>query len=380
MVQLNSLLEFSDRGYEDFVSMKKNLKHYGGNKVKEILFDRNQTTPTSATAVDLEEKGGLTISDKGKTELAIFLAMDTNDNAYDGAYVTGHYIDSDGVKHDFTGYVNTTDSTTEVALPTDFYCWNLEDYTAETVLVFSMEVQPGENLYIGTTGMVTDAELRLATIAGEATYPVITTLFGVGDVYGLEETDTAGDVGKVITLKYWTPWGKLKEASFTLAENTTTIVRLTDTTTGLVTVDFYRRYTMKTTATVGKYVAIGFDADKRAGTVAIDTFYGVIEEGYWMSMHSKLFVPGTAYGKLFLGKVKINGSVDAKQGILEITYTPKGLAASITTRLITLGSGYAEKEFAFELEPLTEVSYKCADDAATPTILTAAISNIMVYG
>jgi len=380
MVQLGSLKEFSDRGYEDFLSMKKNLKHYGGNKVKEIIFDRNQTTPTSATAVDLEEKGGLTITDKGKTELAIFLAMDTNDNAYDGAYVTGHYFDSDGAKHDFVGYVNTTDSTTEVALPIDFYCWNLEDYTAETVLVFSMEVQSGENLYIGTTGMLADAELRLATIAGEATYPVITTLFGVGDVYGLEETDTAGDVGKVITLKYWTPWGKLKEAKFTLAANTTTIVRLTDTTTGLVTVDFYRRYSMKTTATVGKYVAIGFDADKRAGTVAIDVFYGVIEEGYWMSMHSKLFVPGVAYGKLFLGKVRINGSVDGKLGILEITYQPKDSAASITTRLITLGSGFAEKEFAFELEPLTEVSFKCADDAATPTILTAELSNIMVYG
>jgi hypothetical protein len=379
MVQIGSLIEFSDRGYEDFVSMKKNLKHYGGNKVKELIFEHNQTTPKSATAAEFSEKGGLTISDKASTALTIVLAMDTNDNAYDGAYVTGHYITNAGVKTDFVAYVNTTDSKTEVAIAADFYCWNLEDYTAKDVLVFSMEVQAGENLYIGTTGMVADAELRLATIAGGATYPVITTLFGAGDIYGLEETDTAGDVGKVITLKYWTPWGKLKEAKFTLAADTTTIVRLTDTTTGLVTVDFYRRYTMKTTATVGKYVAIGFDADKRAGTVAIDVFYGVIEEGYWASKHSRLMVPSDTYGKLYLGKIKINGSVDAKQGIMEVTYQPKDAATYITSRVIAVGSGVVEKDYAFELEPLSEVTYKVADDAATPTILSAEISNIMVY-
>ena len=379
MTQLGSLSEHSDRGYEDFVSMKKNLRHYGGNKLKELLFERNQTTPTNATAVEFEEKGGLTITDKGKVELAIVCAVDTDDNAYDGATLTGHYFDSDGVNHDFTVSINTEDSTTEVEISSDFYCWNLVDYTAATVLVLSVAVETGDNLYVGTTGMTANAELRLATIAAEATYPVVTTLFGVGDVYGKEETNTAGDVGKVITLKYWTPWGQLKEAKFTLAADTSTIVRLTDTTTGLVTVDFYRRYSMKTTATVGKYVCIGSDADKRAGTVAIDTFYGVIEEGYWMSLHSRLMAPGLAYGKLYLGNIRMNGNIDAKLGIMEVTFTPKN-GASVTSRLYCLGSGSLYKEYAIELEPLSEVYYKCADDATTPVVLTAEINNLMVYG
>lgn len=380
MTQSHGLLKLSDRGYEDYVSMKKHIKNFADvDTITESAFQFTQTSPTSATAVEVSQKGGLTISDKAKTAIAIFLASDTNDDAYDGHSVTGHYITNAGVKSSFTLAYNTTATTTEVTGPTDFYCWNLEDYTAATVLVSSVAVQTGDNVYIGETGMVAGAEKRLATIAAAATYPVVTTLFGAGDVYGKEETNTAGDVGKVCTLKYWTPWGTLKEAKHTLAANTTTIVRLTDTTTGLVTVDFYRPYTYKTTAVTGKYVAIGYDADKRAGTVAIDVFYAVIEEGNFESIHSRLMAPGSIYGRLYLGDLNVINSNAAKVAILYITYTPyEGIAR--TYKKTFMGTYQLQWDFALRLDPLSEVTLTLADDAATAVDADILLRSILIYG
>jgi len=364
MTQTGILQKHTDRGYEDYVSMKKNLKsRYAGSKVTESIFRRTQTSPTSVTGVEFSEKGGLTMHDKTSTALTIVMASDTNDNAYDGFGITGHYITNAGVKSTFTAVYDTTDTTTEVACCADFYCWNLEDYTAATVLVSSIAVQAGDNVYVGTTGLT--AELRIATIVATATYPVITTLFGAGDVYGVEESDTAGDVGLVCTLEYWTPWGVMKTASHTLAATTTNIVRLTDTTTGYVVLDYYRPYSYKTTAVTGKYVLLGYDADKRVGVVAIDQNFAVIEEAFVESLHSRLFVPAATEGKLFLGDITAYNSIAAKIATIAFTYTPKdGPEQSHTW--IFYGTTDFKQAFAMELEPLTEVTITLADDAATP--------------
>ena len=377
MTQTSIVHHQTDRGYEDYVSMKKYIKAlYGGAAVSEHILRRTQTSPTNATPVEIEEKGGLTISDKASTELAIFLAADTDDAAYDDQTVTIHYITAAGVKTTASIAYNGT-TTTEVAGPTDFYCWNLEDYTAATVIVSSVAVEAAQNVYIGTTGMVANAELRLATIAAAATYPVVTTLFGAGDVYGLEETATAGDAGLVCTLEYWTPWGKKKTAAHTLSATTTAIVRLLDTTTGLPCLDFYRRHFYTTTAITGKYVAIGYDADKRVGVVAIDVFYGVIEEAHWASVHSRIFVPGAAYGKMFLGDVKALKTVPAKVAILGLTFTIKG---QLEQKHSVTFNGYIPFDipYAYELEPLTEVTFDLADDGATPTVVEVRYRTIEV--
>jgi len=379
MSQKGCLQHVIDRGYEDYVSVKKNVKaQYGGKLVREEMFQRIQTTPTSLTAVELEEKGGLTISDKASTALTIVLASDTNDNAYDTHSVTGYYITNAGVKKSFTAAYDTDDSTTEVACASDFYCWNLEDYTAATVLVSSVAVQALNNVYIGTTGMVANAELRLATIAAAATYPVVTTLFGAGDVYGKEETNTAGDVGLVITCQYWTPWGNLKEGAFTLAPDTTTIVRLLDTTTGLPVLDFFRRYDLATTALAGKYIVIGFDADKRAGTAALDVFYGVIEEGNYRSIHSRMFAPGSAYGRLFLGYLHICASLATKYAKFHVKFKAKGETAYEELQWVVPGAVDMFLEIACEIEPLSEITMSVSDDAATPVIASILTKSIMV--
>jgi hypothetical protein len=217
-------------------------------------------------------------------------------------------------------------------------------------------VQPGDNVYIGTTGMGANAELRLATIAAAATYPVVTTLFGAGDVYGKEETNTAGDVGKVITLSYLTPWGSIKTAKFTLAADTTTIVRLTDTTTGLVTVDFYRVREMSTTAVTGKYVAIGYDADKRAGTVALDTFYGVIEEAYDRSIHSRYMVPKDR--KAWLAYICVGQAIGTNlDTYLTILMTPYGRTTQNSCQVAIPNNNLFHIEPLFQLAELSEITF-----------------------
>ena len=370
MTQTGFNKQLADRGYEDYVSLKKNLKHqYKGTQVIEHIVHRKQTTPTSTTSVEFEEKGGLTISDKTSTELTIVVACDTNDNAYDGYGITGHYFTAAGVASTFTVVYDTTATTTEVACAADFYCWNLRDYTPATVLVSSIAVQAGDNVYVGTTGMVAGAEKRLATIVATATYPVVTTLFGAGDVYGLEETNTGGDVGLVITASYFTPWGVEYEGNFTLAANTTTIVRITDSTTGYPVLDFYRRHDITTTALVGKYVAIGYDTDKRVGTVAIDVFYGVIEEANYMSVHSRHFAPSAATGRLFVGQFDVTNSNVLKIATIEVYFTPKG--ESLSTMISwDIAGGHQLLPMTVELEPATDFTVKIADDGATPVNVT----------
>lgn len=379
MVQQYQLLKLTDRGYEDYVSMKKHIKNFAAvTTITETQFQFTQTSPTSATGVEISQKGGLTISDKASTAIAIFLACDTDDAAYDGKSVLIHYITNAGVKTTATIAFNGT-TTTEVAGPTNFYCWNLEDYTAATVIVCSVAVQAGDNVYIGETGMVAGAEKRLATIAAAATYPVITTLFGAGDVYGLEETDTAGDVGKVCTAKYWTPWGQLKEMKHTLQANTTTINRCIDTTTLRVTVDFFRPCCYSTTAVAGKYIALGYDADKRVGTVVIDVFYAVIEEANYQSIHSRLMAPGAALGRLYLGDIRAYNNLSAKYATLQLTFTPYG-ELSRTVLWSFYGDHQFQMDFGFRLDPLSEVTLKLADDAATPVSCGVILRSIQIYG
>lgn len=311
----------------------------------------------TGSEVELAEKGGLTLSLKGKTEISLKLACDTNDNAYDTKTVTGHYFTSAGVAKTFTATYNATDTTTEVACCSDFYCWDLINYTAATVLVSSVAVQAGDAVYLGTTGMVANAELRYATIAAAATYPVHTTLFGVGHIYGAEESNTAGDVGKVITLTYYTSWGLIRTASITLAADTTTIQRFVNTDTSLVVTDFYRVRTITTTANLGKYVCIAVDADKLVGTAALDTYYGVIEEGYHESMHTAYF--GRYNSDVWLTQICCNNSVaSAIDTYIKITYTPYGDTIAHTCIIALSNNTQSKLEPMLQLARNTDVKFE----------------------
>lgn len=383
MVQIGFIKRIADRGFEDFVSMKKNVRSiYGGRRTDDCIIHRSQTTPTSATAVEFEEKGGLTISDAVKTGKTLVLAASANNNAYDGQFVTVHYFSNAGVTKTAVGTFNSADSTTEVAFSpamTDFYCWDLQNYTQETCIVSSVAAAAGEYFYIGTTGLT--AELRYATIAPAGTYALAATMFGVGNCFVLEESNTAGDVGKVITNKYWTPWGQLRECKGTLAANTTTIVRMavTNADTTEYCMDFYRRYELETTGLVGKYVAIGIDADKVVGTVAVDTFYGVIEEGNYESVHSRQFVPAAEYGKKYIGDVHITQETSKDYpGIVYVTFQTKGCVTTEQLQWSANAGSDITLDFAYELEPLSEITYKLADDGTHPVAVDLTIRNLHV--
>lgn len=345
--------------FEDEASLKQWIRKQNIYKAEETTLFRSIINQAgTGSEVELAEKGGLTISQKGKTELTLVMASDTDDNAYDTKTVTIHYRTAAGTAKTAVATFNAANSTTEVAFVpavTDFYCWDLISYTAATVIVSSVAVQAGDNVYIGTTGLT--AEIRYATIAAAATYPVHTTLFGVGHIWGAEETNTAGDVGKVITLSYYTPWGLVRTASFTLAADTTTIQRLVNTDTSLVVCDFYRLRSMTTTAAAGKYICIAHDADKLAGTAALDTFYGVIEEGYHESMH-------TAYLSRYncdcwLSMICCNNAVATNiDTYLKLTYTPYGDTVAHVCMIALSNNNVSKIEPMLQLAEATDVKFE----------------------
>jgi hypothetical protein len=347
--------EITGQAFESYETLHKHLRHVYGDKAVERLFKYQQLSTNAA--VEVSEKGTLTLSDAGKTALTLVLACDTNDNAYDTKTVTVHYYTNAGVAKTVVATYDPTATTTEVAVCSDFYCWNLDDYTAATVIVSSVAVQAGDNVYIGTTGMVAGAEKRYATIAAAATYPVVTTLFGVGNVFCAEEANTAGDVGKVITLEYVNPWGKIRTATATLAADTTTISRF-GLTLGMV-MDFYRVRAMTTTAALGKYVIAAIDADKVVGTVALDTNYAVIEEANYLSVHSRYMCPAAAYRSGYLGEIEVSAPSVTDTYTLTVIFTPYGKATSSTVVYDVFGSG--KMDLPFKLEPLSEVTLKVND-------------------
>jgi hypothetical protein len=376
MVQIGYLNDIIDRDFEDYVSMKLATKHkLGAHKQHEKILHRTQTSPTSATAVEVSEKGGLTISDAGKTALTLLFCgtPDAGADAMHGATIIGHYLTNAGVAKEVKGTFNDT-YTTEVAFCSDFYCWNLRDYDLTNVIHVDRVVVG--TVYIGLTGMVAGAEKRYATVATGAQTAAAATLFGVGNVFGAEEVNTAGDVGKVVDLDYYTPWGIPYTGTFTLAADTTTIVRVTDKTSGYPVLDFYRVKTLDTTGLVGKYVIIGIDADKVVGTVALDTFYGVIEEGNYESVHSRIFVPAAAYGKTYLGDLEVAVGTATYPLTVYCIYQIKGAVTTKQQQWTFIMGANNPIIFAVELEPLSEVTLKIADDAAHPVVASMTMRHI----
>ena len=100
---------------------------------------------TTGADVIVSEKAGETIVDIGKTELTVLLTASANDNAYDGQTTTIVYKDSSGVEHTVTGTFDTADSTTGVAMCSDFY-----DLTS---MVSTVAAQGAGTILLATAGV-----------------------------------------------------------------------------------------------------------------------------------------------------------------------------------------------------------------------------------
>ena len=179
-------------------------------------------------------------------------------------------------------------------------------------------------------------------------------------------------------MKYWTPWGTKKTATITLAANTTTIQRFIKS-DGTYVQDFYRRYEFETTAALGKYVVAGIDADKMAGTVALDTNYAVIEEGNYESVHSRQFVPRAADGRKYIGDVHICQQTSKDYpAIIYIYFKTKGC---VDTEVLTWSANAGSDitiDLGFELEPLSEITVKVADDGSHPVSVSMTLRTLYV--
>lgn len=166
-------------------------------------------------------------------------------------------------------------------------------------------------IIISQTGSASEVELEekggltIADIAAE------------GACYCWEETDTASDQGKVVTMTYVDDAGAIHIGYATLTPANTTIECQFMTTSGGATpiADFFRRRLIDFPQVAGKYIAIGATGK---GTV-----YGVIEEGLSHSLHSRYVCPVDR--DAWLAEIRLGQSISAvKTGYLKISYIPFG--------------------------------------------------------
>lgn len=121
MAGKNGFYWVGDRPFEDLSSLKKYCRQ--GGLVQEVRSYNVVATGAAGATIDIEEATGTDI-DLASAELQVYIRAHTNDNDYDGETISLSWLDDDGVIHDaVTTAINTTDSTTEVAVSgaDDFY-------------------------------------------------------------------------------------------------------------------------------------------------------------------------------------------------------------------------------------------------------------------
>ena len=318
------------RSWETYESMDKALNMLNGSDhIKELLMTGLVSSNNSLVEPIFPQAASTTISYIGKTELTIVLAVDTNDNAYDGHSVTGYYLNALGIEQTFTALYNTAASTTEVACCTDFYCWNPK--YGLNCLVSTVAVQAGDNVVIGQTGCVADATLRVATILAAATTPIAANLLGVGTMWGRMATNHDDSDGFVYTVDYITPWFELIEgATWTInTTNGTTEVRIQHPTYSTVYADnIWRILDLRGDApTVNTGIFVLTDADCSNVDGSGSDVWGAVQLTVTQMFHTRLYSwpsEDTAgrYG-LYLGDITVDLPTVADVIVGQVIFTPK---------------------------------------------------------
>jgi hypothetical protein len=316
--------------YSDYLSLKKYLEGQYGTKALNVhTIFRTQTG--TAGAVELSEKAAATITAIGKTEIAVQCSITNGDDAnYDGETCTLVYMDSDGEEHTAVCTMTATMHTTAVAFSpaiADFYC--------AISCTSSIAIIAGDTLICHTTG---DEAVIWAQITAAATTSTAAELHGVGEIYGRTEANHNDGDGIVEYLEYMTPWGEIKHAQCTVntTDGTTEThfyectvawnerTRAYTYTVGTVqVVDYYRtrNFFVTQAGTANTHAIMITDADCANVDGSGGDVYGMIEELLYRSIHTRFMAPGSTYGALYLGKIKITNSTAA--AVLAITFTPK---------------------------------------------------------
>jgi hypothetical protein len=359
--------------FSDYTSLKKYMEHkYGSNAMRLNETEIGQTG--TAGAVELEDNDGIAIGQIGKTEVTLILASDTDDNAYDDQTATVYYLDADGAQHSVTATFNTT-STTEVAVCSDFYCFD-PAYGVNAV-VLSVAVQAGDNVYIGTTGVVADPTKAYATILAAATSPTAANIRGVGSLYGRTHTNHNDGDGAILYIEYSTPWGTIGYGICTIdttngtteirffraTASTTTILNDTLTTSTIYVDDYYRTRRLWTnqvpTSNTHEFLITDAACDNVDGSGG--DVYGVIKEGAIDEIFTRHFV--LAGSETYLAYIK--GNVATNTDItLAITYTPYGQSVSKTKSFIIPDDTCFALPLRWQLAPLTDISFTILGNSA----------------
>jgi hypothetical protein len=333
-------------GWSDYSSLKQYLeRRYGSKKIHIHRTEINQTG--TAGDVELENKGGETIAQIGKTETALQVKSSGADAPLEHAIILAHYIDADGDKHTATIADATADMSVAVDFDTpvtDFYCWNIEDYGTSAFSV-STAVGAGLTLDAGATGTGNAQIIAAATVATK------TSLIGVGTVYGSEAANQ-DDAGYIASLIGVSPWGEiLPVCTWTFAADSSTATLFLDA-DGYPIQAFYRirDYYMD-------HVALDECRICNSGKSAI---YGVIDDTLDQTEITRYMCPTGR--RAWIGKMFITNGTAAVT--VKVTRTPLDKLETTPTFVIPYPFA-AEYQPLTELEPVTEAVFKINGNTAT---------------
>jgi hypothetical protein len=373
--------------FEDEKSLKEWIRKQPKYEKEPKLFRTIAEQAATGSVVEIEELAGQTVAQIGKTELAVYLAGDADNASTNGKVYTLTYIDQDGVEHEAkatgTATLNGTpvafkDSATGLVAVIDFYA---------AVSLTASAADANVIIYCSTAAIAA----IYATISKTTTAATAAHLLGVGTVYGRSETDHADADSAELTMEYVTPWGEIKFAHCTLDTNggsgTDTevifyeatlsapdpedgIITWTPTTTQVV--DFYRQRTITTdvVGTTNSHSLWVCNADGSA-------IYGVIEEGFANSVHTRYMAPTEKH--CWLTEICYNNTVATNIVTqLHITYTPFGSAIARTCHISLPNNAAGKLLLMLKLAPLSEVTFSIIGNLAEPTfdihIIEAALA------
>jgi len=364
--------------YESYASLKKYIGSSLDRKYRNMYLHRfTYNMNGTASEVEFEEAGGVTIADIAKTPITMVGAMSANDNDYDGAIATLVYKSNDGIEHTATCVINTTDSTTEVAFKVG--STSVIDFYTPISLVLSVAVKAGHTFGCGATGALTNGVIQATkTIADEE------DLVGVGSVYSRYSTNNASYIETIQYYSYVTAWGEVKfaysEQDSTDATTEVKLYEVTIDTSGFTSSDyyienfikhgvgsnipvrdFYRRQYMNTEVTPSSgHNLVICNADMSA-------IYGIVEEGNYESYHSRFMAP--------IGSDTWIAHITAAQSIIthvvcniSIYYTPRGETHQHKVILPIANNTISQIDPIIPIEPGSDVKFTILGNLSNMTL------------
>ena len=358
---------FPFRHYEDYGSLKKNVNNdigdiFIGDNTYEIIITGNQAS-TGADARISSTNGGETVisSPLSKTEETWVFAFAADDETANGLTITMVYDDNSGDSHTTYGIVTAADNSVEAP-----FIPAVADGYAMRSLSISGAVTT-QDLGVGPTG-----DLTRGIISNTAVAATEAQLHGVGDLWVRGESNHADSVDEDCFVDWMTPWGEVKLGGIATTDAVDgTVEERCFESDGTTTIKdawyiimFWAKLGDLPTVNSGFFLLTD-DAVANVDGSGNDV-YGVIDETEVASKHVSF--TAAAGCQTWLGHIHAYAPIGNALGDfyhLKIHFTPKG--ESYEKVLFETFSQEFDEDFAFPLEPDTEVYVEIADTAGAST-------------